>query len=82
LIMLAVSFVIKKKRWFVLAVASMVTSAVLLSITRLDSIAWLVYLLIAGAALIALGVVNELKKQQQKSGEDTKLTRFMSDWKW
>lgn len=82
LVMLAVSFVIKKKRWFVLAVASMVTSAVLLSITRLDSIAWLVYLLIAGAALIALGVVNELKKQQQKSGEDTKLTRFMSDWKW
>lgn len=85
LIMLAVSFVIKKKRWFVLAVASMVVSAVLLSISRLDSIAWLVYLAIAGAALIALGVVNELKKQQKKSGgdsTDTKLTRFMSDWKW
>lgn len=81
-IMLAVSFIIKKKRWFVLAVASMVVSAVLLSISRLDSIAWLVYLAIAGAALIALGVVNELKKQQKKDGEDTKLTRFMSDWKW
>ncbi len=81
-IMLAVSFIIKKKRWFVLAVASMVTSAVLLSISRLDSIAWLVYLAIAGAALIALGVMNELKKQQKKDGEDTKLTRFMSDWKW
>ncbi|MDE7303283.1 MAG: hypothetical protein K2N60_08220 [Oscillospiraceae bacterium] len=81
-IMLAVSFIIKKKRWFVLAVASMVVSAVLLSISRLDSIAWLVYLLIAGAALIALGVLNELKKQQKKSGDDTKLTRFMSDWKW
>ncbi|MDE6598683.1 MAG: hypothetical protein K2K34_01210, partial [Oscillospiraceae bacterium] len=80
--MLAVSFIIKKKRWFVLAVASMVVSAVLLSISRLDSIAWLVYLLIAGAALIALGVINELKKQQKKSGDDTKLTRFMSDWKW
>lgn len=82
LIMLAASFVIKKKRWFVLSVASMVVSAVLLSITRLDSIAWLVYLAVAGAALIALGVVNELKKQQKKNGEDTKLTRFMSDWKW
>lgn len=81
-IMLAVSFIIKKKRWFVLAVASMVVSAVLLSISRLDSIAWLVYLALAGAALIALGVVNELKKQQKKSGEDTKLTRFMSDWTW
>lgn len=82
LVMLAVSFVIKKKRWFVLAVASMVVSAVLLSISRLDSIAWLLYLAIAGAALIALGVVNELKKQQKKDGEDTKLTRFMSDWTW
>lgn len=82
LAMLAVSFVIKRKRWFVLAVASMVVSAVLLSISRLDSIAWLVYLAIAGAALIALGVVNELKKQQKRSGEDTKLTRFMSDWIW
>ena len=81
-IMLAVSFIIKKKRWFVLAVASMVISAVLLSISHFDSIAWLVYLLIAGAALIALGVLNELKKQQKKSGDDTKLTRFMSDWKW
>ncbi|MCM1479156.1 MAG: hypothetical protein NC085_05590 [Muribaculaceae bacterium] len=82
LAMLAVSFVIKRKRWFVLAVASMVVSAVLLSVSRLDSIAWLVYLAIAGAALIALGVVNELKKQQKKSGEDAKLTRFMSDWTW
>lgn len=82
LVMLAVSFVIKKKRWFVLAVASMVVSAVLLSISRLDSIAWLVYLAVAGAVLIALGVMNELKKQRKKDGEDDKLTRFMSDWKW
>lgn len=81
-IMLAVSFIIKKKRWFVLAVASMVASAVLLSFGQRDSIAWLVYLALTGAALIALGVVNELKKQQKRSGEDTKLTRFMSDWTW
>lgn len=81
-IMLAVSFMIKKKRWFVLAVASMVVSAVLLSFGQRNSIAWLVYLALAGAALIALGVVNELKKQQKRNGEDTKLTRFMSDWTW
>ncbi len=81
-IMLAVSFIIKKKRWFVLAVASMVASAVLLSFGQRDSIAWLVYLALTGAALITLGVVNELKKQQKRSGEDTKLTRFMSDWTW
>ncbi|MCH5348487.1 MAG: hypothetical protein J1E40_04125 [Oscillospiraceae bacterium] len=81
-IMLAISFIIKKKRWFVLAVASMVVSAVLLSLGQWNSIAWLVYLALAGAALIALGVVNELKKQQKRNGEDTKLTRFMSDWTW
>ncbi|MCH5194388.1 MAG: hypothetical protein J1F11_10530 [Oscillospiraceae bacterium] len=81
-IILAVSFIIKKKRWFVLSVASMVVSAVLLSFRQLNSIAWLVYLALAGAALIALGVVNELKKQKKRSGEDSKLTRFMSDWTW
>lgn len=82
LVMLSVSFVIKKKRWFVLAVTAMVASAVLLSFGQRDSIAWLVYLALAGAALISLGVVNELKKQHRKSGEDSKLTRFMSDWTW
>lgn len=81
-IMLAVSFIVKKKRWFVLAVASMVASGILLSFGQHDSIAWLVYLAIAGAALIALGLANELKKQQQKNGEETKLSRFMSDWTW
>ena len=81
-IMLAVSFIIKKKRWFVLAVASMVASGILLSFGQRDSIAWLVYLALAGAALIALGLANELKKQQQKNGEETKLSRFMSDWTW
>ncbi len=82
LIMLAVSFIIKRKRWFVLAVASIVVSAALLSLRQLDSIAWLVYLALTGAALIALGVINEIKKQQKRSGEETKLTRFMSDWTW
>ncbi len=81
-IMLAVSFIIKKKRWFVLAVASMAASGVLLSFGQRDSIAWLVYLALAGAALITLGLANELKKQQQKNGEETKLSRFMSDWTW
>ena len=81
-IMLAVSFIIKKKRWFVLAVTSMVASGILLSFGQRDSIAWLVYLALAGAALIALGLANELKKQQQKNGEETKLSRFMSDWTW
>ncbi len=82
LIMLAISFIIKRKRWFVLAVASMVVSAAMLSLRQLDSIAWLIYLALTGAALIALGVMNEIKKQQKRSGEETKLTRFMSDWTW
>ncbi len=81
-IMLAVSFIIRKKRWFVLAVTSMVASGVLLSFGQKDSIAWLIYLVIAGASLIALGLANEMKKQQQKNGEETKLSRFMSEWTW
>lgn len=81
-IMLFVSFIIKKKRWFVLSVSSMVISGILLSFGQKDSIAWLIYLAIAGVALIAMGLANEMKKQQEKTGEETKLSRFMSDWTW
>ncbi|MBQ7958163.1 MAG: hypothetical protein IJ330_00405 [Oscillospiraceae bacterium] len=81
-IMLIVSFIIKKKRWFVLSVSSMVVSGILLSFGRKDSIAWLIYLALAGVILIAMGLANEMKKQQLKTGEETKLSRFMSDWTW
>lgn len=81
-IMLFISFIIKKKRWFVLAVSSMVISGILLSFGQKDSIAWLVYLALAGIILIAMGLANEMKKQQIKTGEETKLSRFMSDWTW
>lgn len=81
-IMLVISFVIKKKRWFVLSVSSMVVSGILLSFGQKDSIAWLVYLALAGVVLIAMGLANEMKKQQEKTGEETKLSRFMSDWTW
>lgn len=81
-IMLFISFIIKKKRWFVLAVSSMVISGILLSFGQKDSIAWLVYLALAGVILIAMGLANEMKKQQIKTGEETKLSRFMSDWTW
>jgi hypothetical protein len=80
--MLFISFIIKKKRWFVLAVSSMVISGILLSFGQKDSIAWLVYLALAGVILIAMGLANEMKKQQIKTSEETKLSRFMSDWTW
>lgn len=81
-IMLFVSFIIKRKRWFVLAVSSMVVSGIVLSFGQKDSIAWLIYLALAGVTLIAMGLANEFKKQQQRTGEETKLSRFMSDWTW
>ena len=41
---------------------------------------------VAGAGVIgsmtARELANEMKKQQIKTGEETKLSRFMSDWTW
>lgn len=57
----------------------MVISGILLSFGQKDSIAWLVYLALAGVILIAMGLANEMKKQQIKTGEETNPSRFMSD---
>ena len=43
-------------------------------------------MIIAGLILIAIGILNELKKQAvnnpEKSEFNQKLTRFMSEWTW
>jgi hypothetical protein len=39
-------------------------------------------LLAAGILLIAIGAMNEMKKQNVGKSIGKKLTRFMSDWTW
>lgn len=77
---LAVSFMLRQKRWFVLAIVSAAAEAVLLTLMLWNSKMWWVYLLAAGTILIAIGMANEIKKRNASSQE--KSPKFMSDWKW
>ena len=81
-VILAVSFFVRMKRWFVLSSAVIVTSAIFMSIKQWGSPAWWVYLLAAGIILIAVGAVNEQKKKSADGGVAGKITRFMSEWTW
>ena len=81
-VILAVSFFVRMKRWFVLSAAVIVTSAVFMSIKQWGSPAWWVYLLAAGIILIAVGAFNEQKKKSADGGAAGKITRFMSEWTW
>ncbi|MBQ8781185.1 MAG: hypothetical protein IJZ72_05885 [Oscillospiraceae bacterium] len=86
LAMLIFSFIVKKKKWFILGVAVIVTATLFMSRNFWASLAWWVYLLAAGLLLIAIAAANELKKQaaakNEKSEFEQKLTRFMSEWTW
>lgn len=82
LVVLAVSFLIKMKRWFVLGAVVITTSAIFMSIKLWGSPAWWVYLLAAGVILIAVGAVNEQKKKSAENNSVSKLSRFMSEWTW
>ncbi len=83
LVMLIYSFMVKRKKWFLLSVIVIVVSTVLLSRKFWTNAAWWVYLLIAGLILIAIGILNELKKQSaDKSKFSEKVSRFMSEWTW
>lgn len=81
-VILAVSFLVRMKRWFVLSAAVIVTSAIFMSIKQWGSPAWWVYLLAAGIILITVGAVNERKKKSADGGAAGKITRFMSEWTW
>lgn len=82
LVMLVFSFVIKMKRWFILAVAVITTSAIFMSITLWGNPAWWVYLLVAGIIMIGVGAANEMKKRSADNDIGKKITRFMSEWTW
>ena len=81
-VILAVSFFVRMKRWFVLSAAVIVTSAIFMSIKQWGSPAWWVYLLAAGIILITVGAVNEQKKKSADGCVAGKITRFMSEWTW
>lgn len=81
-IILVISFFIRIKRWFILGTTVITASAIFLSIKQWGSPAWWVYLLAAGVILIAIGALNERKKNSAKGEFNEKISRFMSEWTW
>lgn len=81
-IVIIISFVVKIKKWFILSIVTTLVATVFMTRMFWQSLGWWAYLLGAGLILIGIGVFNEMKKQAKIKGEDSKLTRFMSEWKW
>ncbi len=80
LLILGGAFMLRQKRWFVLAVVSAAAEAILLTLRLWDSRYWWLYLLAAGVILTAAGMANELNRK--KTGSKSKLALMLDDWKW
>ncbi|MBQ4486537.1 MAG: hypothetical protein II936_05980, partial [Oscillospiraceae bacterium] len=82
---LALSFAFRQKRWFVLAVVSAVSEALLMTIRLWNSRTWWIYLLVVGVILLSIGISNEYEKKMAARGKKTAFSRFsetLSEWKW
>ncbi len=82
--MLVVSFIIKKRRWFVLSISLIIMITLYMSKDFWESLAWWIYLLGVGVVLILIAAANELGKQKTADGSSKreKLKRFMDEWTW
>ena len=81
LIMVIASFMIKRKKWFILSLSVLLFLTVYMSRSFWLSLEWWVYLLSTGIILIATASINEIQKQKGTPLK-SKMSRFMSEWKW
>ena len=71
------SFIQKSRLWFILGVVSIIGIAIYLSATFWSSMAWLLYLLIAGIIMIVIAAGNEWRKRHSSEGK-----KLFKEWKW
>lgn len=71
------SFIQKSRLWFILGVVSIIGIAIYLSATFWSSMAWLLYLLIAGIIMIVIAAGNEWRKRHSSEGR-----KLFKEWKW
>ena len=80
---MVISFIIKKKRWFLISAVMLVGLTIYICKDFLASISWWVYLLVIGVVLIAIAVSNEyFKNKNDQQGVPEKKGRFFEEWKW
>lgn len=81
LTIMVISFIIKKKRWFLISAVMLVGLTIYICRDFLMSISWWVYLLAVGSLLIGIAVSNEYLKNKA-DGAEQKRGRFFEEWKW
>ncbi|MDF2595948.1 MAG: hypothetical protein K0R69_2289, partial [Clostridia bacterium] len=81
LAILLISFYYKRKSWFVLSTVTLVFLVLYMSKSFWLSLAWWIYLLVAGIILIGTAAANERFKGKD-SNLVKKMGRWMSDWSW
>ena len=77
---LSLSFLFRRKRWFVLAIAAAASEAVLMTFKLWRSQAWWIYLLAAGLILIGWGLSAEARRRDPDS--KSALRAKLDEWKW
>ncbi|MEI8200232.1 MAG: hypothetical protein WCG21_09220 [Eubacteriales bacterium] len=80
LLLLAASFLKKSKRWFVLSALTIVVLGIYMSRSFWLNLAWWIYLLATGLALIGLAAANEAAKQKGSS-LSRKASSVFEEWK-
>jgi len=80
LLLLAASFLKKSKRWFVVSALTLVVIGIYMSRSFWLNLAWWIYLLATGLALIGLAAANEAAKQKGSS-LSRKASSVFEEWK-
>ncbi|MBE6857592.1 MAG: DUF2157 domain-containing protein [Ruminococcus sp.] len=81
LVILLISFAIKKKRWFTASATGLTGLTLYITKDFISEINWWVYLLLAGILLISIASANEYFKNKADSFK-SKAGEFFSGWSW
>lgn len=74
------AYAAKKKQWFILSAITLIAQCIYASRAFWTSIAWWVYLLVAGALLITIAARSEYKKRMGIEEKRTENKHFLEGW--
>ena len=80
LVVLVWAYLTRKKQWFILAGVTLIAQSIYASREFWKSIAWWVYLLVAGAVLIIIAARSEYKKRQADETVEPERRHMFQDW--
>lgn len=78
-VLMCVSFLSRKKKWFILSSVTVICLSIYMTRTFWSSIEWWIYLLATGLIIIGLGTSNEIMKQRGDSLTG-RAKKIFKDW--